>query len=80
MSRYKMEIYMQSIGGVTGYDWSTEHEFRLVEAFLLDLLGPGGRAGRTPGQPDFYYVETEQQRQAFYDFLRTSRRSRRGSD
>ncbi len=71
MSRYKMEIYMRPTGGVIGYDWRIEQDFRRVEAFLLDLLGPGGRAGRTPGEPDFYYVETEQQEQAFFEFIRT---------
>jgi hypothetical protein len=80
MSKYKMEIYMVPTGAVGWYDWKTEQDFRAVEAFLLDLLGPAGRSGRTPGRPDFYYVETEQQRQAFFDFLGTFRRSRPGSN
>ena len=71
MSKFKMEIYMRPTGGVISYDWSTEQDFQRVHAFLMELLGPGGRAGPTPGWPDFYYVETEQQEEAFFDFIRT---------
>ena len=71
MSEFKMEIYMRPTGSVISYDWRIERDFQRVHAFLMELLGPAGRAGPTPGEPDFYYVETEEQRQAFYDFIRT---------
>lgn len=74
MSKFKMEIYMQPTGVVATYDWHTEQDFQRVQAFLLDLLGPGGRSGRDPGRPEFYYMETEQQQQAFHDFATERRR------
>lgn len=76
MSKYGMEVYMVPTGVVGSYDWKTEQDFQRVHAFLMDLLGPSGRAGPTPGRPDFYYVETEQQEEAFFDFIRTFERAR----
>jgi hypothetical protein len=75
MSKYEMEVYMVPTGGVASFVWKTEQDFQRVHAFLMDLLGPAGRAGPTPGRPDFYYVETEQQQQAFYEFVRTFERA-----
>jgi hypothetical protein len=75
MSKFKMDIYMTPTGVVATYDWKIEQDFQRAKAFLLGLLGPGGRSGTRPGEREFYVVETEQQRQAFYDFIRKSERS-----
>jgi hypothetical protein len=74
MSKFKMELYMTPTGVVATYDWQTEQDFQRAQAFLLDLLGPGGRSGIHSGEPEFYYVETEQQQEAFHDFARKWRR------
>jgi hypothetical protein len=74
MSKFKMELYMTPTGVVATYDWHTEQDFQRAQTFLLDLLGPAGRSGVHPGKPEFYYVETEQQQQAFHDFARKWRR------
>ena len=75
MSKFKMDIYMTPTGVVATYDWKTEQDFQHAEAFLLGLLGPGGRSGTHLGEREFYVVETEQQGEAFYDFIRKSKRS-----
>jgi hypothetical protein len=75
MSKYEMEVYMVPTGTLALFVWKTEQDFQRVHAFLMDLLGPGGRSGTDPGWPDFYYMETEQQQQAFYEFVRTFERA-----
>jgi hypothetical protein len=71
MSKYKMEVYMVPSGVLASYDWKTEEDFQRAQAFLLDLLGPGGRSGASRGDLEYYYVETEQQREDFYKFVKT---------
>jgi hypothetical protein len=74
MSNFKMDFHVPRATVVT-YDCRTEQNYLLVKAFLLEQLGlPASldEPGRT--DPIFYYIETEQQTETLFSFLRTLRR------
>jgi hypothetical protein len=74
MSNFKMEFYLQPRGVEVTFDCRTEENYLLVKAFLqerLGLLASPEDAERT--DPIFYYIETEQQKERLFSFLRTLR-------
>jgi|KBSMisStandDraft_5_1062788.scaffolds.fasta_scaffold3227966_1 hypothetical protein len=76
MSKFKMDFHVPRATVVT-YDCRTEQNYLLVKAFLQEKLGqpPGlDDPGRT--EPIFYYIETKQQQETLFSFLRTLRRQR----
>ncbi len=71
MSKFKMDFHVPRATVVT-YDCRTEQNYLLVKAFLQEKLGQPASLddpGRT--DPIFYYIETEQQKEALFSFLRT---------
>jgi hypothetical protein len=74
MSNFKIEFYLQPRGVEVTFDCRTEENYGLVKAFLQEQLGlPASldEPGRT--DPIFYYIETEQQKETLFSFLRTLR-------
>jgi hypothetical protein len=74
MSNFKMEFYLQPRGVEVTFDCRTEENYALVKAFLQERLGLAAspdEPGRT--DPMFYYIETEQQKEMLFSFLRTLR-------
>lgn len=77
MSNFKMEFYLQPRGVEVTFDCRTEENYVLVKAFLLEQLGlPPGPEEPKRTDPIFYYIETEQQKETLFSFLRTLRRQR----
>jgi hypothetical protein len=76
MSKFKTEFYNASSGVVFTVAWDSEEEYLLGKAFLQKLVGgPAGRADLD--QPDFYYFENDQQRDALYAFRKTLKARKR---
>jgi hypothetical protein len=74
MSELIMDFYYYPTGVVSTLRWRNEEEYRQGKAFLKELLGPEGGVGvDEPGRVPSYYLETEQQRDALYDFRRMLR-------
>jgi hypothetical protein len=74
MSKFKMDFHVPR-GTVVTYDCRTEQNYLRVKAFLLEQLGLPASLddpGRT--DPVFYYIETEQQTETLFSFLRALRR------
>jgi hypothetical protein len=69
MARYGVEIYCAHNGVSMVLPWRHEAEFKDGVAFLRGLVGePVGQTKRYPDQPDFYYLETENQFVALMEF------------
>jgi hypothetical protein len=76
MSKFKMDFHVPR-GTVVTYDCRTEQNYLRVKAFLLEQLGlPASLDDPDRTDPIFYYIETEQQRDSLYGFLRTLRQQR----
>jgi hypothetical protein len=59
--------------------WQDEDEYRSAKAFLDKLTGGSfGKVKSDPDHPDYYVIETAEQREALYDFRR-GLRDRRGA-
>jgi hypothetical protein len=67
----RMQIYNDSNGVVTHLTWRTEQAYRAVAEFLKKLPGEGGLIPGDPEKPEFYLVETEEQMDALWEFVRT---------
>jgi hypothetical protein len=75
MSNFKMEFYTQPDRVEVTFDCRTEENYLLVKAFLQDLVGgPCSPQDTDRTYPIFYYIETEQQKETLFSFLRTLRR------
>jgi hypothetical protein len=76
MSNFKMDFHVPR-GTVVTFDCRTEQNYLRVKTFLLEQLGQPpslDEPGRT--DPIFYYIETEQQTETLFGFLRTLRQQR----
>lgn len=75
--RYLVEIYCAYNGRSMDLPWWSEAEFKDGIAFLRGLVGaPVGQKKRYPDQPDFYYLDTEDQ---FETLMRFRRQQVRGT-
>jgi hypothetical protein len=63
-----MKIYNDSNGIQTYAAWKTEEQYQAVAAFFKKLLGKNGIMSGDPGKPDFVFVETQEQMDAFWNF------------
>lgn len=69
MFKFEMEFHNAASGVSFFLSWRNEKEFRMGEAFLRELAGgPVYTKKLRPDQPDFYYLETEQQYEALMNF------------
>jgi hypothetical protein len=66
----EMLIYNGSNGVETGITWKTELQYQAVAIFLKKMLSERTCRTREPGTAEFYYLDTEQQVDAFWDFIR----------
>jgi hypothetical protein len=66
----RMTIYNDSNGIQTYAAWKTEEQYQAVAAFFKKLLGKNGIMPGDPGKPDYVIVETQQQMDAFWNFVR----------
>jgi hypothetical protein len=74
MSNFKMEFYLQPRGVEVTFDCRTEENYVLGKVFLQERLGmPASPDGTERTDPIFYYIETEQQKETLFSFLRTLR-------
>jgi hypothetical protein len=72
MPKFRIECYNASSGVVISFSWDDEDEYLRIKAFLHELVGgPAVQVKLHPDRPDSYYFENDQQRDAFYTFLRT---------
>jgi hypothetical protein len=70
-----MDFYTPPHGVVVTFDCKTEHDYLRVKMFLQELVGGPCSPGDTERtDPIFYYIETEQQKEMLFSFLRTLRR------
>src|ERR1700760_4234386 len=67
----RMTIYNDSNGIQTYAAWKTEKQHLAVAAFFKKLLGKNGIMPGDPGKPDFVFVETQEQMDAFWNFTLT---------
>jgi hypothetical protein len=76
MSNFKMDFHVPG-GVVVTFDCGTELNYLRVKVFLQALVG-GPCSPDEPERTDpiFYYIETEQQKETLFSFLRTLRRQR----
>jgi hypothetical protein len=70
MPNLRMVIYNDSNGIETDVVCRTEEQYQTVAAFFKKLLGKNGIMPGDPGKPDFVFVETQEQMDAFWDFVR----------
>jgi hypothetical protein len=70
MPNLRMTIYNDSNGIETYAAWKTEEHYQAVAAFFKKLLGKHGIMPGDPGKPDYVIVETEEQMDAFWNFIR----------
>jgi hypothetical protein len=76
MSKFKIDFHVPR-GTVVAFDCRTEQNYLLVKAFLQEQLGqPPSLDEPDRTEPIFYYIETEQQTETLFSFLRTLRRQR----
>ncbi|MEA2939877.1 MAG: hypothetical protein QOD09_406 [Bradyrhizobium sp.] len=74
MSNFKMEFYLQPRGVEVTFDCGTEENYLQVKAFLQEKLGLHASLDEPDrADPIFYYIETKQQKDALFSFLRTLR-------
>jgi hypothetical protein len=73
-SCFLMEFYTPPHGVVVTFDCRTELNYLRVKVFLQHLVGGPCSPGDTERtDPIFYYIKTEQQKEALYDFLQKLR-------
>jgi hypothetical protein len=73
MSKFKIDFHVPR-GTVVTFDCRTEQNYLLVKAFLQEQLGqPPSLDEPDRTEPIFYYIETEQQTETLFSFLRTLR-------
>ena len=70
MPSLEMLIYNGTNGIETGITWKTELQYQAVAIFFKKMLGERTERTREPGKAEFYFLETEQQVEAFWDFVR----------
>jgi hypothetical protein len=76
MSNFKMDFHLPG-GVVVTFDCMTEQNYLLVKPFLQDLVGgPCSPDEPNRTEPIFYYIETEQQKEMLFNFLRPLRQQR----
>jgi hypothetical protein len=76
MSNFKMDFHVPG-GVVVTYACRTEQNYLSVKAFLQEQLGqPPSLDDPDRTDPIFYYIETEQQKETLFSFLRTLRQQR----
>jgi hypothetical protein len=68
MPDLRMVIYNDSNGIETYAAWKTEKHYQAVAAFFKKLLGKNGIMPGDPGKPDFVFVESQEQMDAFWNF------------
>jgi hypothetical protein len=74
MSKFKIDFHVPRATVVT-FDCRTEQNYLLVKTFLQEQLGqPPSLDEPDRTDPIFYYIETEQQKETLFSFLRTLRR------
>jgi hypothetical protein len=66
----EMLIYNGTNGVETGIIWKTELQYQAVAIFFKKMLGERTDRTREPGKAEFYFLETQQQVDAFWDFVR----------
>jgi hypothetical protein len=66
----KMLIYNGTNGIESAITWKTELQYQAVAIFFKKMLGERACRTREPGKAEFYFLETEQQVDAFWDFVR----------
>src|ERR1700733_1059039 len=66
----EMLIYNGTNGVETGITWKTELQYQAVAIFFKKMLGERTDRTREPGKAEFYFLETQQQVDAFWDFVR----------
>jgi hypothetical protein len=78
MPNFLMEFYPPPHGVVVTFDCRTEVIYLRVKVFLQALVG-GPCSPDEPERTDpiFYFIETEQQQERLFSFLRTLRQQRR---
>jgi hypothetical protein len=76
MSKFKVDFHVPRATVVT-FDCRTEQNYLRVKAFMHEQLGqPPSRDEPDRTDPIFYYIETEEQAQTLFSFLRALRRQR----
>jgi hypothetical protein len=76
-SKYQMDIY-NSTGVEVTYDWKTDENFAQATKFLKDMVGsPTSADLNNRDKPWFYFFETQQEDEAFREFIRRLRREQR---
>jgi hypothetical protein len=77
MSSFLMEFYTPPHGVVVTFDCRTELNYLRVKVLLQHLVGgPCSPDDTERTDPIFYYIETEQQKETLFSFLRTLPRQR----
>jgi hypothetical protein len=72
MSNFMMDFYTPPHGVVVTFNCRTEENYVRVKALLQELVGGPASPGDTERtDPIFYYIETEQQKETLFSFLRT---------
>jgi hypothetical protein len=66
----EMLIYNGTNGIETTAVWKTELQYQTVAIFFKKMLGERTCRAREPGKAEFYCLDTEQQVDAFWDFVR----------
>jgi hypothetical protein len=71
MSNLKMRIYTAATGVEMTIAWANENEYKLGYKFLMDM----GALDFPPNRdkPASFYLKTEEQRDALYEFRRSLR-------
>lgn len=67
--KFLIEIYCAHSGIRMDLPWWDEEQFKAGGAFLRDMVGPPTHHDE-PGEPDCYYLETEDQFEAIMQFRR----------
>ena len=70
IANLRMLIYNGSNGVETEIVCKTEEHYQAVAAFFKKLLGKNGIMPGDLGKPDFVFVETQEQMDAFWNFVR----------
>lgn len=65
-----MLIYNGTNGIETTAVWKTELQYQAIAIFLRKMLGERTDRARESGKAEFYHLDTEQQVDAFWDFVR----------
>ncbi len=74
MVNLEMDIYTQATGVQMTIAWANEEEYQLGKKFLTDMdAGCGQSSDRRGEKPEFFYLESEQQLEALFQFRRSLR-------